>query len=312
MTRSTYSVTFPAMSTTVTVIGVNVAGKVFDQASGQIRADVAAWEKRFSRFRPDSMLSEVNARTGTWTPVDEPFLDVVTTAKEAVFATNGRFDPAILPMLEAEGYRRTIDVTRSSTALVEPRPTTPAGIDAWMAVEVDSSASKLRLPSGMRIDFGGIAKGVLADRLAERHAGWPGGAISIGGDMRMWGTPPSGNVWRVGIEHPLDPDQDIGSVALSGPDWTAIATSSRTKRSWRNSDGDAHHLIDPATGRPLATSLLAVTACASSAARAEIVTKNLLVASAEGSLTDSLLLHAHWAITIADDLRITRISPEAA
>jgi FAD:protein FMN transferase len=130
--------------------------------------------------------------------------------------------------------------------------------------------------------------------------------------MRLWGTPPSGDGWRVGIEHPLDPSRDITTLALTDPSWNAIATSSRTKRSWQTSEGEAHHLIDPATGRSLATSLLAVTVCASSAATAEIVTKNLLIASATEPLKETLLLDAHWAITIADDLDIGRISREAA
>lgn len=312
MNRPTSSATIPAMSTTVTVIGVGIAGKPFDLAIRQIRADVANWEQRFSRFRPDSMLCRVNALSGAWTVVDEPFLDALESARDAVFATDGRFDPAMLPMLEAHGYTRTIDAVRASIAPTRPHPATPAGLNAWREVELDRAAARIRLPKGMRIDFGGIAKGMLADRLAERYAGWPGGAVSIGGDMRVWGIPPNGDAWRVGIEHPREPSRDICIVALTGQMAAAIATSSRTKRSWRTIGGEAHHLIDPAAGTPLATSLLAVTACASSAAVAEIVTKNLMVASARTTLTDALLLDAHWALMIDDDLGIARITREAA
>jgi FAD:protein FMN transferase len=152
----------------------------------------------------------------------------------------------------------------------------------------------------------------LADRLAERYAGWPGGTVSIGGDIRVWGEPPDGDSWRVGIEHPFDTERDITIIEVYGHRPFAIATSSRTKRLWRTAEGEVHHLIDPATGRPASTPLVAVTACAATATAAEIVTKNVLIASAHGPITSQDLLDAEWALTVTDTLDVARITKEAA
>lgn len=312
MTGPVMTDSFPAMSTTVTVIGVGIDRVTHEAAMRAVRAGTAAWEQRFSRFRPESMLSRVNAAAGAWTKVDEPFLDVMELARTAVFATEGRFNPAILGTLRDHGYDRTIDEVRGTVAPVLTRRRPVAGMDAWQEVAIDRRGRKVRVPEGMEVDFGGIAKGALADRLAERYAGWPGGTVSIGGDIRVWGEPPDGHAWRVGIEHPLDQEREITVVEVYGHQSFSIATSSRTKRLWRTAEGEAHHLIDPATGRPTDSSLLAVSACAATAVAAEIVTKNVLVASAHGRVTIRELLDAEWVLTVSEALEIARITREAA
>jgi FAD:protein FMN transferase len=303
---------FPAMSTTVTVVAVGIDRATHEAAMRDIRAVTAAWEQRFSRFRPDSMLSRVNVGGANWTAADDTFLDLIVTAREAVFATGGRFNPAILNALRDHGYDRTIYDVRAGvvSGVVATRPI--AGMEAWREVEIDRRGGRIRLPVGLRVDFGGIAKGALADRLADRYGRWPGGAISIGGDIRLWGAPPDGDSWRVGIEHPLHPERDFTTIEVYGHRPFAVATSSRTKRLWRTAEGEAHHLIDPGTGRPASTPLLAVTACAATATAAEIVTKNVLIGSAHGPVTGRDLLDAEWALTVSETLEITRITKETA
>lgn len=312
MSRGSFTSSFPAMTTTVTVVSVGVPEGRHRRAMEAIIAETTTWEHRFSRFRPQSMLARVNASAGRWVQADGIFLDLLETARDAVFATHGRFNPAILAALEAHGYDRTIGTVQS-----EPHPCVsalPAAVPVanWSDVGIDRRGTRARLPEGLRIDLGGIAKGALADHLAQRFEEWPGGAISIGGDMSTWGTPPDGDRWRVGIEHPLDPHRDIASVQLPDARHGAIATSSRTKRVWSSGTGSAHHLLDPATGAPAESSLLAVSVCAPTATLAEIVTKNLMVASAHGPLTADLLLDARWALTVSDSLDLARITKEAA
>lgn len=310
MSPLSHASTFPAMSTTVDVVSVGIAGDEHQGAMEAIEAAVREWEARFSRFQPTSLLSRVNAAAGGWIAIDTPFFDLLETARDAVFATEGRFNPAILPALVASGYDRTIDDVRRG--VVTRTQATAAPLDAWHEVAIDRARMRVRLPEGMQVDLGGIAKGALADYLAGRFGQWVGGAIGIGGDTMLWGLPPDGDAWRVGVEHPLDPDQDIAVVTVPVGATMAIATSSRTKRAWATDRGRAHHLIDPATGAPAQSSLLAVTVGAPDATTAEIVTKNLMVASAHGALAPGLLLDASWALTVTDTLDVTHITKEAA
>ena len=311
MNRVTRSGQLRAMSTTVSVVSVGVTAGQHHDAMAVVADELETWENRFSRFRPDSMLSTVNGAEGRWTPVDDEFLHLLETSRTGVIATHGRFNPAILQALESNGYDRDIDQVQRPGHVAFTSSQMVSGEDVWMLVGIDWAGMRVQLPPGMRIDFGGIAKGVLADRLADRFGTWPGGAVSIGGDMCVWGDAPDGDTWRVGIEHPLNSEHDIATVNLSG-DRSAVATTSRSKRAWRTTVGMAHHLIDPFTGASATSSLLAVTACAPTAMMAEVVTKNLMIAAAHQSLTTDLLLDSHWAMTISENLNLTRIAKEAA
>jgi thiamine biosynthesis lipoprotein len=159
-------------------------------------------------------------------------------------------------------------------------------------VEIDRAAGTVRLPAGMRIDLGGIAKGAFVDLLVARLAEWPGGLVDAGGDLRAWGTAPDGLPWRVAIENPSQPEQDAAFVDLLDPTRSgAVATSGVLRRRLR---GNGHHLIDPRTGLPAVTTFAAVTAIAPTCAAAEIAAKSLLIGdwTAATGLTDALAVAA--------------------
>lgn len=303
---SVTTASFPALGTTVTLTGIDVTGDAFRAALADARALVEAWEDCFSRFRPDSQLCRLNAAGGASVSVDAPFLDLLATARDAAIRTGGRFDPSILPALEAAGYDDDFDRVRARATAVA-RPAIPAaGVAAWRAVRVDRERGEAVLPAGMRIDLGGIAKGAFVDRLAERLAGWPGGCVDAGGDLRVWGRSPAETGWIVGIEDPARPETDLAAVIAAPPLCAAVATSAPNRRRWTVGGEFRHHLIDPATGRPLALPVASVTVLAPTAATAEVATKALLVAAARGETPD--LLDATLAATVDHDGRLAWIT----
>lgn len=274
------SATFPALSTTVTIVGVGVHPWNLAWAAAAGRRLAADWEARFSRFRPDSLLSKLNAADGRPVRVDGPFLDLLDKAARAVGETAGRFDPSILPALEAAGYTADIGRVRAGAAAPAGEARAGAGAAGWAAVGIDRERGEANLPAGMRIDLGGLAKGAFVDRLADELAGWPGGCVDAGGDLHCWGHGPDGGRWLVGVEDPGAPDRDALVLRLDGEAGAGIATSGPHRRRWDGPSGAAHHLIDPRTGRPLAGPPRAVTAIAADATTAEVVAKDALIALA--------------------------------
>ena len=134
------------------------------------------------------------------------------------------------------------------------------------AIEVDERIGLVVLPSGCRIDLGGIGKGRAADLVAEQllAAGALGACIDLGGDVRVGGlTAGGGDDWLVAVDDPFHPGDDLAMLRLAGG---AVTTSSSAKRRWATGAGSAHHLIDPGTGRPAHSGLAAVTVVAGSAA----------------------------------------------
>ncbi|HEU0115522.1 MAG TPA: FAD:protein FMN transferase, partial [Thermomicrobiales bacterium] len=272
---------FRAMSVQVEITGVGAPDGAV-AAAGRFAADLAAdWEAHFSRFRPDSMLCRLNAADGSPVAVDDLFLDLVGRAAAAVARTGGRFDPAILPALEAAGYDESwsrIDPERDRRAA----PAVPSpGPAAWRAIRRDRWRGTVALPPGMRLDVGGIGKGMFVDLLAHCIRSWPGGCIDAGGDLFVWGASPDGDGWAIGIEDPAAPDHDLLVARVPAGATLGVATSGGYRRRWRAGGAPAHHLIDPATGQPLpASGPCAATAFAATVTDAEIATKALLVAAA--------------------------------
>jgi thiamine biosynthesis lipoprotein len=271
---------FRALGTTVELTGVGIDRATMDRALTMAIGFADRWEETFSRFRPGSELSRLNAANGEARVVSADLLWMVERAAEAHTRTRGRFDPTILPGLEAAGYDRDIQLVRTMdrrSVQVEAAPA-PGMCD----VEIDPDAAVVRLPPGVRIDFGGIAKGAFVDRLAYALMSWPGGCVAAGGDLRVWGESPDGDDWIVGVENPANEEDDLLVVAIHDGRAAGVATSAVNRRRWAVGDGTGHHLIDPATGRPTAGEAIACTVFAVSTTDAEIATKSLFIAAARG------------------------------
>lgn len=237
----------------------------------EIEAVFDEHDRRFSRFRDDSELSLVNARAGRPVSVSAPFIALLRFALRAAAETDGLFDPTVLPVLRAAGYDRDFEAIEVG-ASPEP-PSTPLG-PAGMWRRIALVGRDVLLPDGAALDLGGVAKGWAVDRAVERLGALPWAAVNAGGDLRVVGRPPPGEV-LVGVEDPRHPGIEIGRMVLTGG---AVATSSVTRRSWGRG---WHHLIDPRTSLPADTDVLQATVFAPTCAEAEVRAKWALLVGPE-------------------------------
>lgn len=216
-------------------------------------AEVYAFEARLTRFDPGSELSQLNAAAGARTAISPLLEELLRVSLDAFELSDGAVNAAVLPALVAAGYDRTIAAVRGRPARVAPPAAVPVPpLDA--VLEVGEGWARLR--PGAAVDLGGVGKGWLADRLAERLEN---AAVNLGGDLRALGAGPEGDGWTVGLC-----DGSAVRVVDAG-----IATSGRAGRSWAG----GHHLVDPRTGRPATAAPGAVSIVASDALRAEVFAK---------------------------------------
>ena len=240
----------------------------------QVQATIAALEARLTRFSDTSELMRLNRAAGGWFRASDELFDVVRQARDLADETDGLFDPSSLDALENAGYDKSLDEIRAHgvTRFALARPAT------WNfgSVLLDPDARAIRLPRGMRLDLGGIAKGWIAEHATIELADYADAcAVSAGGDMFMIGLPAEETAWRVELEDPRDPARML-TVLRVGPG--AVATSSITKRRWIQDQQTRHHLIDPRSGQPAETDWLSVTVIAPCATTAEVFAKALLIA----------------------------------
>jgi thiamine biosynthesis lipoprotein len=236
-----------------------------------VRGEFGAVDLALSRFRGDSELTALNREAGTGRVVEASWRlrEMVALVHRAGRMTGGRFDGSVLTALERLGEHGAELDDRDDPPAGETRP---APLDR---------PRRIRVPA-VPLDSGGIGKG-LALRWAARRAAaaLPSGAgllLDAGGDVLAAGVSPDGG-WRVGIEDPLMPNPDDDPVAVVTIPQGAVATSSIRVRSWTSPDGRrVHHLVDPRTGEPARTGLIAVTVAAADPAWAEVWTKALFLA----------------------------------
>jgi thiamine biosynthesis lipoprotein len=242
------------------------------------RAFIEISEKRFSRFLPDSELSELNRSAGQWHIVSDDFMDILSLSIKYFDQTRGLFDPSILPDLKRAGYDKSMEILkeqRSDDHVPEPRMIRPG----FASVKIDKNKRRVYLPQGMELDFGGIAKGWIVEKACELLATYSTAcAVNAGGDIYFVGSPLDGSKWQVELEDPRDPKQ---TLALLSVDASAVVTSSIMKRSWNQYGRVRHHLIDPRTGEPAETNWLSVTVIDSEITAAEVYAKALLIGGEE-------------------------------
>jgi len=231
---------------------------------GGTLAEAEAWvhrmHDRFTRFSESSELSHFNASAGEWTAVSVELEAMLKEALRAWELSGGLVHVATLRALLAAGYTR--DYSLGATPTSTPPPP-PEPLPDLLAVR-DGEA---RLARDAAIDLGGIAKGWLADRLAEALA--PNCLVNLCGDLFARGPGETGEGWPVGFGDRTVLLRDMGA-----------ATSGTTKRMW---GPGLHHLIDPRTSKPATTDLKEASVIAGSAADAEIYAKVALLLGANAA-----------------------------
>ena len=222
-------------------------------------------EARWSRFDAASEITAINRAGGRRVPISSDTHHVLAAALDAWASTRGLFDPTVHDALVAGGYDRTFaDVARVGPAIEPVAAPGCWGIELW--------PDSVRLPDGVRIDLGGIGKGVAADVVVDEllDRGALGACVNVGGDLRAAGRAPTTEGWIVAVADPFFPERQVARLAL---DDGAVATSSRLGRRWWRDGRPVHHIVDPTTGCPVDSRVAAATVIAGRAATAEVLAK---------------------------------------
>lgn len=242
-----------------------------------VRDEFEAADRAMSRFRDDSDLTTLHRVVGDAEvpSVDRRLVRAIVAADRAGRITGGRFDARVLGALERLGDRGVSRGPAAARPDADPASRGRLGVPGRLADR--SGPGRVRLASP--VDLGGIGKG-LALRWAARRLdrlGLRDFLLDAGGDLVARGTSPDDEPWRVGIEDPTGASEPLAVVELGHG---AMTTSSIRRRRWVHAGRQVHHLVDPATGRPAAGGLLAVTIAGPDPAWSEVWSKALFIAGA--------------------------------
>jgi len=267
------------------------------RAHADARARLDDLQRRWTRFDPDSDLNHLTDDPRTTVPAHPDVRALIRAGAWAGRVSGGLVDMTLGTQIAQAGYDQ--DWTRApaplSAALAAAPPRAAAGPDPaarWQALGADRRAGTVTRPPGVALDSGGIGKGLAADLVAARLRGLRF-IVDVGGDLAFGHG--GGGAHEIVVEHPLTGAPAHRFHLGSG----GVATSGIHKRLWLADDGTpGHHLLDPSTGRPAWTGVLAVTAVGRSALEAEALAKTALLRGPRGARAT---LAAHGGVIVLED-----------
>jgi FAD:protein FMN transferase len=237
-----------------------VAREVLDAVAAE------AWriERKFSRYRGDSVVQRINQAAGSEIEVDDECANLLDFAATLTRLSNGAFDITSGVLRKAWTFDGGDNVPSQEQ------------IDALLACvgwhRIEWHRPMLKLQAGMQIDLGGIGKEYAVDAAAARvEAIAPGLSclINFGGDVAVRNTRRDGKPWRVGIESCGRIGTPLRVVQLSRG---ALATSGDSRRFVFR---DAHrytHILDARTGWPVRNAPHSITVAADTCTQAGTLT----------------------------------------
>ncbi len=266
---------------------------------------------RLTRFDPASELSQLNGAPETVVYASRLLRRLARAAVTAGELSGGLVDATLVDELERAGYatsRAGRPGLAVSDVLLGSRPAQPARPhpdEAWRRIVVDDAARTITRPPWLRIDSGGLGKGLAADVAAHTLRMHPVFAVDCAGDVRIGGRARIAR--RVLVEHPSGGEPVHELSIVDG----AVATSGVTRRSWRDASGAVkHHILDPSTGQPAWTGVIQSTALAPTALEAEILAKAALLAGPDGGR--ELLAHHGGGVLVLEDGSVDVVDAECA
>jgi thiamine biosynthesis lipoprotein len=230
-----------------------------DIASLKVQIDnrLSEVDRSLSNYDNNSELSRFNrAPIDEWLPLGRDLYHVLTTSQKISADSAGAFDVTISPLVDLWGFGAA---GRHENIPTDTAITSAQAMVNYRHLELDSAASRARKSQELRIDVNGIAQGYTVDRLAELLSaqGYRDFLVEVGGELRLVGHNPRGELWHIGIEKPSD---GLGAVqqAVSGSS-IGITTAGDYHDYFEKNGQRYSHTIDPTTGRPITHRLASVT-----------------------------------------------------
>ncbi|MGR9107479.1 MAG: FAD:protein FMN transferase [Gammaproteobacteria bacterium] len=214
------------------------------RAAEQAIADVRRLESRYTRYRDDSFLAEINrvAARGGSIRVDAETAGLLDYAAKCHEQSDELFDITSGILRKAWDFK--------SEQLPEPKQIEDL-LDkiGWHKLHWEKPVLEFPI-AGMEIDFGGVVKEYSVDRAVTicQESGARHGLVNLGGDIKIVGARPDGQKWRVGIRDPGISGQPATTLLLNEG---AIATSGDYARCIRLNGVRYGHILNPKTGWPV-------------------------------------------------------------
>lgn len=260
-----------------TYMTVTAYGAKAQEAVDEAEAEIQRLDELLSTGNEESEIAQLNQNKNATLSEDAGYL--VERALELNKETDGAFDIAIYPVMEAWGFPTqnyqvpTADTLESLLKLA----------DASQIIYDENSRKISFGREGMKIDLGGIAKGYTSSRIMDiyKENNISSGLVNLGGNVQALGTKPDGSKWRVAVQSPDDTEDYLGILSVEDK---AVITSGGYERYFEQDGKTYHHIINPKTGYPAENGLTSVTVVSEDGTLADGLSTSLFIMGKEEAI----------------------------
>ena len=218
------------------------------------------YEQLFSRTITTSDIGRINSAEGKPVEVSSDTISLLNKAIDICDKSNGKFDITVCPITDLW------DVSNSKTIPNNYSIESALKLVDYKKIKIENNT--VTLPKGMALDLGGIAKGYIADMIAQylSQNNVTSAIINLGGNILVIGNK-QGKPYNVGIQKPFSHQGEI-SAEISIENKSTV-TSGVYQRYFEENGKIYHHITDTATGYPIDNEVNSVTVIADSSALAD-------------------------------------------
>ena len=255
----------------------------------EIAQNVIAWishfEERYSRYLPNSWLSQVNRASGVQpVPLEKEDHQILQAASFSFFQSQHSIDPSCLPLTQLWQEAKAQNKVPEEARIAEAR-----NLVNWEKVEYTDD--EIYLPNaGMGLDFGGFGKEFAVDQVSKilRELDCEDYLINFGGDIYASGKPTDQSHWLVGIELLGKGEKAVYMVNLIDQ---AIATSGNYRKFFDLNGKRYGHTLDHKTGYPTIFSHLSASVISPRCLKSGILSTTCLLQGVESGMR---MLESEW------------------
>lgn len=178
--------------------------------------------------------------------VSAEIFEVLAKAKEVHGTTRGAFDVTVGPVVKLWRKARKVNALPDPAELAKAKEL--VGMDNVVLDEKERTVQLRK--AGMKLDFGGIAKGYAVDQALAvlRKKGFPMALVVGGGDVGLGDAPPGKEGWTVDVR-PLDKSiKEPTQLLLKN---AGVSTSGDEEQHLDKNGKRYSHILDPKTGKPI-------------------------------------------------------------
>jgi thiamine biosynthesis lipoprotein len=268
----------------------------------QIDSALKRIDQSISTYQTGSVIDRWN-KSEHGALIDDLFLEVLLESWRNYVATNGAFDPTIMPLVKYWGF--------GPERFTHPEHVSISTIDSLrqfllfdslelvyndIVYQLDDVANESNLDrkffltkpiSNIQLDFNAIGQGWSVDKVASLldSKGIEIFFVEIGGEIVAGKTKPSGELWRFGIDKPLFDSSIRELQAIIQLRNRAMATSGNYRKFYEKDGVKLSHTIDPSTGYPVNHGLLSATVLSSTAGEADAMATAFMVMGKDSVLS---------------------------